>query len=69
VHVDELLGEAVDLDFYFFSRSVVEAELVASGFTIEWSIERAPYVPFEYPSRRAYVLTRCPTPTNKEYDR
>jgi ubiquinone/menaquinone biosynthesis C-methylase UbiE len=59
VHVDDLFGEVLDLEYVFFSRAVVEEALVASGFAIEWSIERTPYVEFEHPSRRAYLLARA----------
>jgi SAM-dependent methyltransferase len=59
LHVDELLGHAVDLDFVFYPRDVVERALVDAGFAIEWSIERAPYPEVEYPSRRGYLLARA----------
>jgi SAM-dependent methyltransferase len=58
VHLEEFLGERVDLDFTQFPRAHVEAELVAAGFSLEWSLERAPY-PEEYSTRRAYLLGRC----------
>jgi ubiquinone/menaquinone biosynthesis C-methylase UbiE len=60
VHVDELLGHRIDLDFVFFPREAVERALLAAGFTLEWSIERTPYVDFEHPTRRAYLLGRVP---------
>jgi ubiquinone/menaquinone biosynthesis C-methylase UbiE len=58
IHVAELLGQALDLDFCFFTRATVERALADCGFSVEWSIERSPYAGFEYPSRRAYLLAR-----------
>jgi hypothetical protein len=53
---DELLGEAVDLEFVFFERQVVETALEEAGLTIEARIERAPYTAVEHPSLRGYLL-------------
>lgn len=60
MHLKELLGKRVDLDFCFFPRQFVEHAVRDAGFALEWSIERAPYVKFEHPSRRAYLLARIP---------
>jgi SAM-dependent methyltransferase len=57
IHLDELLGVAVSLDFYFFSRSFVESSLRAAGLEIDFWLERRPY-PAEHPSTRAYVWAR-----------
>jgi SAM-dependent methyltransferase len=60
-HLDELLGCAVSLDFYFFRTEQVTANLRAAGFEIEDVIERGPYAPeVEYQSRRAYIFARKP---------
>lgn len=55
-----LLGEAIDLEFVFFERAVVEAALEEAGFAIEARIERAPYTEVEHPSLRGYLLARRP---------
>lgn len=55
---DELLGEAVDLEFVFFERATVEAALEEAGFAIEARVERAPYTAVEHPSQRGYLLAR-----------
>ena len=60
-HVDEFFGEAVSLDFVFFSRAEMEDHLVAAGFELVWSRERGPYPDVEAPTDRAYVLSRRPT--------
>ena len=60
-HVDEFFGEAVSLDFVFFSRAEMEDHLVGAGFELVWSRERGPYPDVEAPTDRAYVLSRRPT--------
>jgi SAM-dependent methyltransferase len=57
VHLDELLGVAISLDFYFFPRAFIEDSLRAAGLDIEMWMERRPY-PAEHPSTRAYVWAR-----------
>lgn len=58
-HLDELLGCAASLDFYFFRTEHVTDCLRAAGFEIEEVIEREPYAPeVEYQSRRAYIFAR-----------
>lgn len=59
VHLDELLGVAVSLDFYFFPRPFIEASLRAAGLELDFWVERRPY-PTEHPSTRAYVCARRP---------
>lgn len=58
IHREEWWDQPVDLDFYFLVPEVIEAELSASGFTVEMSMQRRPYEPHEFPSRRAYILAR-----------
>ena len=59
VHVDELWGCPVSLDFYFFRTEQVTADLRTAGFEIDEVIEREPYAPeVEYQSRRAYIFAR-----------
>ena len=60
-HVDEFFGEAVSLDFVFFSRAEMEDHLVAAGFELVWSRERGPYPDVEAPTDRTYMLSRRPT--------
>lgn len=59
LHVDELLGVPVPLDFYFFPRIFIEVSLREAGFEIEAWLERRPY-PTEHPSTRAYALAMRP---------
>lgn len=58
VHVDEFLGHALTLDFFYFSPTWVANELRTAGFAEVEVIERDPYPEVEYPSRRAYVFAR-----------
>ena len=58
-HLDEWWGEPVSVDFIFYEREVIKAQLVAAGFTIEEAIERDPYPEVEFASRRAYVFARA----------
>jgi len=64
VHVEDLWGCAVSLDFYFFRVEQVTGDLRSVGFEIEDVIEREPYPPeVEYQSRRAYIFARRPSTT------
>lgn len=58
IHVDELLGQAVDLDGYFLSPDEVATDLHEAGFDIPARFERAPMPDIEYPSRRSYLVGR-----------
>jgi ubiquinone/menaquinone biosynthesis C-methylase UbiE len=60
LHVDDLWGYTVHLDFVFFQPHEMVEYLTAAGFEIEATIERAPYVQAEYPSRRAYICAGKP---------
>jgi SAM-dependent methyltransferase len=59
-HVEELLGQVVSMDFFFFERSEIERRLEESGFTLVESVERDRYPDVEHQSRRAYILARKP---------
>jgi SAM-dependent methyltransferase len=59
VHVDEMFGRAVSLDFIFHQAEDVEAALRAAGFAEVDTIVREAY-PEEHPSRRAYAFGRKP---------
>lgn len=59
LHVDELFGQAVSLDFRFHTPADVERALRAAGFAVTERVEREPYPGVEYPSRRCYLLARA----------
>jgi len=56
VHVEDLFGRPVDLDFRFHQPGHVISALQAAGFTVIESVEREPYETVEYSSRRCYLL-------------
>jgi len=59
VHVEDLFGARVSLDFRFHApRDVAEALRSAHLDVIE-HVEREPYEGAEYPSRRCYLLARA----------
>ncbi len=58
LHLDELWGQAVSLDFRFLVPDEVKAALAAAGFVVTESTEREPYEGAEYPSRRCYLVAR-----------
>jgi hypothetical protein len=58
VHVDELFGRRVSLDFRFHLPVDVAQALHHAGFRVMESIEREPYEGAEYPSRRCYLFAR-----------
>jgi ubiquinone/menaquinone biosynthesis C-methylase UbiE len=59
IHRTEWWDQPVDLDFQFFAPAVIETVLAESGFSVEMSLQRRPYEPYEFPSRRAYILARA----------
>lgn len=60
LHVDDLWGHAVDLDFRFRRLDVLAGRAETAGFTVAARLEREPYGGVEAPTRRAYVLLRRP---------
>ena len=58
LHLDELWGQAVSLDFHFLARPDVVAGLLSVGLATKEAIEREPYDGAEYPSQRCYLLAR-----------
>lgn len=58
VHVDDLFGARVCLDFHFHAASQVIEALRGAHFRVIEHVEREPYVGAEYPSRRCYLLAR-----------
>jgi len=59
VHVDDLFGAAVSLDFRFHCPSTVIEALRSARFDVTEHVEREPYEGAEYPSRRCYLLARA----------
>ena len=60
IHLDELWGRQVCVDFFFFRPDEVAGYLRAARFEIEEIIEREPYPDVEHQSRRAYIFARRP---------
>jgi SAM-dependent methyltransferase len=59
VHVDDLFGASVDLDFRFHAPQTVIDALRAAKLQVREHVEREPYEGAEYPSRRCYLLARA----------
>jgi SAM-dependent methyltransferase len=59
VHVDDLWGQPVNLDFRFHRPSDVISALRAAHLIVTESVEREPYEGVEYPSRRCYLLAKA----------
>lgn len=60
VHLDEMWGHPVSLDFRFFLPEAMMASLNEAGFQVLEQCEREPYAGVEHPSRRCYLLARKP---------
>jgi SAM-dependent methyltransferase len=60
IHVDELWGVPIALDFWLFETAWVERELVGAGLRVEMKLEREPIPDVEVATRRAYLLARKP---------
>jgi SAM-dependent methyltransferase len=59
VHLDNLFGAPVNLDFRFHAPGTVIEALRAAQFAVIEQVEREPYEGAEYPSRRCYLLARA----------
>jgi SAM-dependent methyltransferase len=59
IHVEDLFGSPVSLDFRFYIPSVVIKELRRAHLVVLEHVEREPYGGVEYPSRRCYLLARA----------
>jgi SAM-dependent methyltransferase len=59
VHLDELFGAPVSLDFQFHLPGPVVAALRSERLTVLEHVEREPYEGAEHPSRRCYLLARA----------
>ena len=65
VRVQEMWGQPVAMEFFFFQPSAVRRHLEAAGLEVEEIIEREPYAPeVEHQSRRAYIFARRPLPAS-----
>ena len=62
LHVEDLWGAPVSLDFFLYRSAEMEGYLRTAGFAVERVVERDPYPDVEYPSRRSYILARKPRP-------
>ncbi len=59
--VEELFGQAVSMEFFFFEPSLISEYVESAGLKIEEIIQREPYPPdVEHQSRRAYIFARKP---------
>jgi ubiquinone/menaquinone biosynthesis C-methylase UbiE len=58
IHLDEFLGQTIDIDFMYFTSEFIFRCLKTSGFKKIEIIEREPYPEVEYQSRRAYVFAK-----------
>jgi len=62
IHENELWGQPIAMDFFFFQTSAMQLELEKAGLAIEEIIEREPYAPeVEHQSRRTYIFARRPS--------
>ncbi len=59
VHLDDLFGAPVSLDFRFHAPGTVVEELRMAHLPVIEHVEREPYKGVEYPSRRCYLLARA----------
>lgn len=60
LHLDEWMGQSVNVDFFFFRADEMAGYLKSAGFEVEEVIERDPYPNVEHQSRRAYIFARRP---------
>lgn len=59
VHLDDLFGAPVSLDFRFHLPGVIIEALRSARLAVIEHVEREPYEGVEYPSRRCYLLARA----------
>jgi ubiquinone/menaquinone biosynthesis C-methylase UbiE len=61
VEVQEMWGQQVSMEFFYFQPSAIRQYLEVAGLEIEQIIERGPYAPdVEHQSQRAYIFARRP---------
>ncbi len=61
IHIEEFLGNKIDMDFMFFTTDFIYSCLRKIGFKKIEITEREPYPGVEYESRRAYVFAEKPS--------
>jgi ubiquinone/menaquinone biosynthesis C-methylase UbiE len=62
VRPEELWGQPVNMDWFFFQTGQIVQLLETVGFAIQKVVEREPYDPeVEHQSRRAYIFALKPT--------
>ena len=59
VHLDDLFGAPVSLDFRFHVPERVIEALESAGFTVMERTDRQPYEGAEHPSRRCFLVARA----------
>lgn len=59
VHLDDLFGAPVSLDFRFHVPAGISAALRGARLSVIEHVEREPYPEVEYPSRRCYLLAKA----------
>jgi hypothetical protein len=59
LHLDELWGAPVSLDFVFFEPDEMAGLLRGAGFEVTELVQRDPYPEVEVQTRRAYVFARA----------
>jgi SAM-dependent methyltransferase len=59
VHLDDLFGAPVNLDFRFHAPADVVASMMSERLAVLEHVEREPYEGVEYPSRRCYLLAKA----------
>jgi SAM-dependent methyltransferase len=62
MHLDELWGEPVSMDFFFFTQEEMAAYVESAGLELLERHQRPPYEGVEYESTRGYLLARKPGP-------
>jgi len=62
MHLDELWGESVSMDFFFFTQAEMAGYVASAGLELLERHQRPPYEGVEYESTRGYLLARKPSP-------
>jgi SAM-dependent methyltransferase len=66
LHVEELWGQPVWMDFFLFRPLEIRRYAEAAGFVVDEVIERDPYPDVEHQSQRAYLLARKGSATQRQ---
>lgn len=64
LHVEDLWGVDVNLDFNFFQPDEIRRELIEEDLAVERIVERAPYPGFEVETELFCVRARRPAATD-----